>query len=397
MWGEVFVNRARFVASWLLLVPVVAVSSGCRANFGQVRAPEPIAPSVGFEVRDAIDQHNRDALRVTTYEATPAVSIQPGKGRMGTLPGGAAGGNLYVEPGSRNFRMLLKYAMAEKIDIGSNNDRIWVWSPDTFGTNSVFTCSYDESGDVPLPALYQPDWIMETMGLSSLPQPGSPGVTVRSDGGDVILEQRRNGADGNVVLKETVISGLTRKVAEHRLYQVDKSGRKELAARAIIKATDNFPVASADGGEATIALPSSIQLVIPAESLDMTMAVKKVKINQGFDRDQQARLFNPTRRGNAPMQDLRAALGMPGESTTRETLPAPPTGVRLQEPVPAASASQPVPNRSRWGQVASGSSRASKVQRADLRDEDLPELPRNSAGPSPIESFVGAGIPRPPG
>ncbi|MFO0960125.1 MAG: hypothetical protein U0800_22260, partial [Isosphaeraceae bacterium] len=361
---------------------------------------QPIAPSVGFEVADVIEQHNRNALRVTSYEAAPAVSIQPGKGRMGTM-GGAARGKLYIEPGSRNFRMILNYMAAEKIDIGSNNDRFWVWSPDTFGNNSVYTCSYDESGDIPLPALYQPDWIMETMGLSALPLPGGPGVTVRSDGGDAILEQRRTGSDGAVVVKETVVSGLTRKVAEHRLYQLAPDGRKELAARAVIKEPGNFAVAASDGGEATIELPGVIQLIIPAEGLDMTMSVKKVMINQGFDRDQHSRLFNPSKRGNAEMKDLRAALGMPGESTMRETMPAPPSGVRLNEPLPAASAEPPASTRTpKSGQSTASTSRASsKVKRADLRDQDIPEPGRLGGGSasSPLQGFVGAPIPRPPG
>lgn len=415
-------NRAR-PAAWLLpLIATIIAAPGCRSYFGQTRAPEPIAPAVGFEVRDAIDQHNRDALRVTTYEATPAVSIQPGKGRIGTLPGGAASGNLYVEPGSRNFRMLLKYALTERIDVGSNNDRIWVWSPDTFGTNDVYTCGYDETGDVPLPALYQPDWIMEAMGLSALPQPGAPGVTVRSEGGDAVLEQRRTGADGNTVIKETVVSGLTRKVTEHRLLLADKTGRKELAAQARVKTYETYTIPQPDG-QTTIELPSSFQLFIPAERLDMTMAVKRVKINQGFDRDQQARLFNPSGRGNAPMQDLRAALGMPSESTTRETMPAPPTGVRLQEPVPPTSAANDAktdpgsspspsptrtanPGRTRWGQAASAGTAADAPLSANATNAspngaanlDLPRPTRTVADTreSPMQSFVGAGIPRPP-
>ncbi len=331
----------------LFLLGTVAAASGCRSNFAlNTRRATPTAPTLPFDVQEVVAAHNRDAMRVTSFEAEPAVTFKPGQGgRSRLLPGGVLRGNVYAEPGTRNFRLVLRPTMqGDRFDIGSNNDRFWLWSPDTFGNADVYTCSYDETGAIPLSALYQPDWLMEAMGLAPLPEPGREGVRVRDENGDAVIEQRRQGPDGAIALKETIISGLNRRIAEHRLYQLDKSGRKDLVARAVVKKYEPYAITGQGGETNTLELPGSFQMIWPSEQVDFTVKFQTVRLNAGFDGPKQKMLFTLPEKPGSKHQDLRAVLSAAGEappsassSSVRDSLPPPPSGVRLGEPVSVSS------------------------------------------------------------
>lgn len=374
----------------LTLFAVLAITaSGCRSNgFGSLTRPAPIPTTPGFEVQEVVTEHNRTAAQVTSYQAEPGISMKPQPGKLNML-GGAARGKLYVEQ-PRNFRLILRAGMQEQFDVGSNNERFWVWSPATFG-KVIYTCNYDESGAVPLSSLYQPDWIMEAMGLAALPEIGSEGVTVRSDGSDAVIEQRRTGPDGQIAIKETVISGLTRRITEHRLHQLDTSGKKELVARAVVGEYKKYVAQVGIGDEETLELPASFRLIWPAEQLDLKIQLDQVKINAGFDQDQHSRLFTLPDKPGSKQQDLRAALGKPSEpigTTIRETRPAPPSGrgVHLSEPVPAVS-------------QESQESQATTTRISHVRRTEIPvyqPLATETPQPAVSDTFVSQGLPRPP-
>jgi hypothetical protein len=371
-------------AAWL--IAIVALATGCRSNFGGNARPAANVPNLPFDVQDVVATHNRDAMLVTTFEAKPAVTFRPGQGgRSRLVPGGVLRGDVYAEPGTRNFRLVLRPPMqGDCLDIGSNNDRFWLWSPQTFGSNDVYTCSYDESGAVPLSTLYQPDWLMEAMGLAPLPETTQPGIKVRSENGDAIIEQRRQGPDGAIALKETIISGVNRRIAEHRLYQLDQSGRKDLVARAVVKTYERYAINGPVGETTTLELPGSFQLIWPTEQVELTVQFQGVKLNAGFERPQQKMLFTLPEKRGSKQQDLRAAIGTSdAPSTVRETLPSPPTGVQLSEPVPAASRDDG-PSRD----IA-----ARRVSRAAPRP-DFASAPPAERSDGPL---IGDGPPRPPG
>jgi hypothetical protein len=373
----------------VVLALLAAACCGCRANgFGSLIRPAPVA-TPGFDVQEVIAQHNREARWVMTYQAEPAVSIKPQPGRL-NLIGGAARGSLYVMP-PRNFRLTLKAGFQEQVDVGSNEERFWLWSRPL--GDVVYTSTFDDSGSIPISALFQPDWLMETLGLVPLPEPGAHGVTVRQDNTDAVLEQRRTGPDGQIAIKETVISGLTRKISEHRLFQLDASGKKVPVARAIVSEYRGYeiPVSGTANEVETVELPASFHLLWPSEQVDLRVQLEQVRINEGFARDQQARLFTVPDRGSE-VRDLREALGLAPlqesvEPMRRGTIPVGCPQIRLSEPVARTSAAEL--SRSRIG-----TGERSPVERAGLSEPPAPEIP-----PPPIrtESFVRPELPRPPG
>ena len=68
--------------------------------------------------------------------------------------------------GPRNFRLRAKALGNDEVDLGSNNDEFWYWI--RRGDKFQVFCSYQalESGQVKqMPFPFQPDWVMEAMGL----------------------------------------------------------------------------------------------------------------------------------------------------------------------------------------------------------------------------------------
>lgn len=377
--GEVRVKSRRLAVFALL---ATAFASGCRSNgFGTLTKPTPIAaPVPGLDPEQLIARHNREARLITSYQASPSVTPKNKSGRKNVLLG-VAHGSLYIEP-PRNFRLVLKALQREVVDVGSNEDKLWIWS-ESLGSD-VFTCSYDDSGAVPVSGLYQPDWIMEALGLEALPEPGTEGVQIRKDANnaDLVIEQKRTGGDGNVAIKETVFSGLDGKISEHRLYQFDANGKKTLVASARIQRYESHAVATPgeEGEPSTIELPAVVAIHWPAEQMDLEVQLSSVKLNAGFSKPQASRYFTVPERGK--QRDLREALGQvvePDGPTTRETRPAPPTGVRLSEPIPAAAAPR------RVGRSAMAANADPAVAVAGNGDDAT----------APHDQFVGGGVPRP--
>lgn len=340
--GEVRVKPYQVVACALF---AVAFACGCRANgFGTLSKPAPIAAVPSLDPDQFIARHNREARLITSYQAAPAVTPTDKTGRKNILRG-VAHGRLYIEP-PRNFRLVLKALQQDVIDVGSNEDQLWIWSKELQNGETVFTCNYDEGGGVPVSGLYQPDWLMEALGLEPLPEPDAEGVNIRKEanGAEIVIEQKRTGADGRVAIKETVLSALNGQISEHRLFQLDTNGKKTQVASAKIVKYERHEVKTpgADEGEtAMIDLPAIIEIHWPAEQMDLEVRLDSVELNKGFSRQGQgARKFMvPEERGK--LRDLRQELGQMAEpggtSTVRETRPAPPAGVRLSDPQPSAA------------------------------------------------------------
>src|SRR5262245_8501253 len=111
---------------------LAAAACGCKSNgFGTLGRIRPPATVPGVDVAEVVARHNRDARFITSYQAEPSISVSPQTVRN-LLPGGTARGNLFIEP-PRNFRLVLNAMMKERLDIGSNEDRFWLWSPEPFG------------------------------------------------------------------------------------------------------------------------------------------------------------------------------------------------------------------------------------------------------------------------
>ena len=382
----------------LALIALVA-SAGCRAagfNDGPGK-PAPIAPKAAPapEASEYIERINANAERVASLEAHPTISVGSLDGRREAL----VKGDLAVER-PRNFRLMLNSPVMgrEEADLGSNEQEFWFWSGRDNKERAIFVCEYDDAGDGALPTAMQPDWIVEAMGLRTIPPDEAAGATIKANArGDAVLTVRRRGAQGEALIKETIFDAATGQVKEHRLLKDDKlKGKKVLLANATISRWQAIAAPKAAPGEAAadpVKLPQAINLAWHEQNLKMGVTLNGAKLNPRFDDDQRAELFTEPKMAHVTRRSFPGLPPLASGASTRKSRSIPPSpsarrggagagsnGVELGDPIPAPGA---------------GAADGETPSPADPRplDADLPPL--SARGPR-REAFVGASIPTAP-
>ena len=110
-----------------------------------------------------VDYVNRNAAKVESLESTD-LGLEVKQGSQG----GGLTGALYCQK-PRNFRLRAKAVGKPMADFGSNDNEFWYWiSQDN--PAYLYHCSYGDlsQGNVQLPFPFQPDWVLETLGMASL-------------------------------------------------------------------------------------------------------------------------------------------------------------------------------------------------------------------------------------
>lgn len=351
---------------------LLLVQAGCRtAGVDNLARQTPIVPRAQFDARALLTEHNRNAQRIEKISAKPSLSMSKGR-----RPMGAADGRLALEQ-PRNFRLEVTSAAGDVADIGSNNEKFWFWTKDN-QDKAIYYCNYDETGKTPLsPARLQPDWIVEALGLRVITDQEADGCTV--DPGKqpdtLVLTHRPTRSGGESVTRVTVLSKSTHRVKEHQLLAAD--GRT-LVARAIVE--DYLSLPDGNHPDENVYLPKKMKLEWASDrlNLEVSFAQGSTKVNEEFPADKYAALFVEDPRQGYQRIDLAAGIKpepASGPTMLRETLPAPPAGVKLGAPEPAPLGVDGA-MRTELDPVALSSTRTS------LRDELIgPALP-TAPGPS---------------
>src|SRR5439155_12134047 len=109
---------------------------------------------------------NKQAERVKSIDA-PDVSL------TARGPGGSASleGKLLVQK-PRYFKLTGRSLMGQEMLLGSNEERFWFYVPRM--QDALMHCSYTdfETGKVELPFPFDPDWVLEALGMAQLPEDG---------------------------------------------------------------------------------------------------------------------------------------------------------------------------------------------------------------------------------
>jgi hypothetical protein len=327
----------------LALLALAATAFGCRAGgVGNLARPEPPIAARPTPSADAIVARiNQNARLVKTLKARPSITVILDRREKHPL-----NGRLAMER-PRNFRLELTAPVSQsrEADIGSNDDGFWFWVSRS-EDKKVYVSTYDESGASPLAAAFQPDWIVEALGLREFPEDEISAMTVTrgtgADAGQLYLSRRQRTANNQIFTRMLVVEESSGRVREHRLYEGD---RKTLVARATIPLGNYEPVplsegSSTDGATAsrTVVLPKRIVLEWMREQLALDVVMKSPQLNGTLA---QAVFVEPEFPGYARI-DISKQPGLAnGPTTIRETRPAPPTGVRLERPEPLGSSARP--------------------------------------------------------
>lgn len=369
---------------WLL--PLVAVAlTGCHAaGVGNLTRNDPIPVPQNTAIADAVDAHNKNAAQVTRLSSLPSVSIESARF------GGNARGVLALEK-PRNFRFKLESGMGrDEADVGSNDQEFWFWAARS-KDRGVFVCRYDTNGEAPPELTFQPEWIVEALGLREIPDQERSKIKVSSTK-DPKVEQwthQRTNARGESTVKVTYVDKLTGRVLNHYFYGPDN--------RALASATpSNYERVTLpgggdeNGGEAsprTVLLPKTVRLKLisskdPQQQFAMTLDFDELKVNAPISTAQRDDLFTVPRIRGYPLVRLDEQAGSISQSIggaqIRRSRPAPEstsggsTGVRLNEPVPIGA------------------------DQAYLKRSDPMPLSPDLSEPDTAQAILGSKIPRPP-
>lgn len=386
---------ARHAALAMLAVALPAVA-GCRAGgLTSNTRPDPVAARPpDLAPTKVIAQINKNARAVQSLRASPSIKVS-----VDDRDHYGVNGKLAMER-PRNFHLTLDSTMRREADIGSNDQGFWFWVGRS-KEKEVYVCRYDESGASPLAAAYQPDWIVEALGLREIPEEEAADMTVdraNGPGGSTLtLTQHRKATDGSSYTKKITVDAASGLVLEHSLYD---GNRKELLARAIILPGRNgsryqkVEVPGVDGeAPSTVYVPSKVQLEWRRERLKLDVEMGRPQINPELD----ARIFAEPPFPGYARRDIGAEAGIAGArdsgsssapKSVRQTRPVPPTGVRLDEPEPldadASAAATPAPRnrlrnraaaRNEYGEVPLTNNDARVLGVADVVGARWPAAP----------------------
>jgi hypothetical protein len=239
----------------------------------------------------------------------------------------------------RGFKLDLRAPMNGKVaDIGSNDKEFWFWVSDK-KDKKIYVCDYQDVKDSQLAVTYQPDWIVEAMGLREISPRDAATIAARpgEKEGELVLTQARNDNRGGMLTKETIVYKDSGRIKEHRLWAGPKKDPKDLLARATVirhqeitlKPTDEDP------SGATIQLPEIFKLEWVAEKFALEVTMSEVKVNTVFAPEQRTALFKEPEIAGITRVNL-AQLSSPAGAASQvyETLPDRRSGVRLGQPEP---------------------------------------------------------------
>lgn len=329
-------------AGFRLVITLAATlgAAGCRTAGVDSMAhnrPPAVRPRPSFDLEEFVTAYNRNAERIQSLEAKPAITASMGQTEKGQVDGRLA----VVRP--RDFKLELSAQLKGTVaDIGSNDERFWFWVQSK-QDKSVYVCDYADLASTTLAVTYQPDWIVEAMGLRSITPDEAVAIKVRPGPGPGLtsLIFPASGSGGQAYNRTMIVSDLNHKVNEFRVYAGDG---KTLLAQATIKEYRDIPLPSPRSEEKgapivteSCRLPENFILEWKREQLSLNVALRGVKVNQFAASRRTALFVEPTPGGYARVNLAEVARQKESEGTTaiRETLPVPEprSRVRLNPPM----------------------------------------------------------------
>jgi hypothetical protein len=192
---------------------------------------------------------------------------------QGVVPVGLSGKMMTQKP--RNFRLSGDALGQRVVDLGSNDQEFWWWISKDNPPDQYY-CSYKDfqEGRVQaMPFPFQPEWIMETMGLG----PYGPAEKYQLEHDDYILKlvERVRTPQGRMVRKVIVMKRAEQKAPNPQVLEYllldDASGQELCGAR--------ITETQLDPGKTGAILPRRLEMRWPAAKARLDMRFDSVTIN----------------------------------------------------------------------------------------------------------------------
>lgn len=292
----------RRLAATVCLALLPLVGTGCSLfNRRPPVAPvdtSPLGPTP--EAASLVGYMNRNAALVQSIQADD-VDITGESDGKGTP---RLGGKMVCQK-PRDFRLTASFMGVSQVDFGSNNEQFWFWIKQA--SPNLFHCSYEEfSRGVSMPFPFQPEWVVQALGMAEYGSPENFKVDVRENR-YFELSEPTQGADGRPLTRVTVFNARNVNPGESQVkgYYLRDAGGAILCS-AVIK--EAGVAESPTGGR--IVYPKRIALEWPPEKVKMELNLDRVRVNGAASQA----LFTRPRWNNVPLYDL--AKGPPAGRTS---------------------------------------------------------------------------------
>ncbi len=211
----------------------------------------------------------------------------------------------------KNFRMAAKVIGTDTVDMGSNDQEFWWWISKA-EPPYLFHCSYDDLSNNRVRAAlpFQPEWMMEALGMGEYPAGGNYTVNVTQS--TVELIEQTKSPSGQPVKKVTVI---TRAATQGTVPQVTAHILQDANGKVICAAYITDVQRDASGA----VVPKRVRLECPAEHMELKMTLRDTTINKPIDQQRAARLFSRPQLANVQSVDLARGLEQPQGQAIRRT------------------------------------------------------------------------------
>ena len=357
-------------ARHVLLAMAALGLGGCVAlNRGSINPkPRPVVERT-FDLEAFVAEHNRNAESIQSLEAKPTI------GMRSKLRSGQGDGKLaMVRP--KNFKLEIYSSTINRniANIGSNDEEFWFSIPSR-DDPSIYWCKHSELESSALSIAFQPDWIIEAIGLKPITPEEADGIRVErtDDPNSSALLFPPTKSQGETYQRMMIVSNYTRRIKEHRIYE--GKGQQTLLAQAIVSNYMEFDLEKSESGAfQSCHLPENVKLEWKKDQLALDVVLRKedVKVNR-FDSSRAAAVFvEPVIPGyeRVNLADMARAAPKDNRTTVRRTLPIPGSrnGVKLGRPAPATDDGGDAPH-------ARASDRPSSPGRISSPLEDLVTAP----------------------
>lgn len=208
----------------------------------------------------------------------------------------------------RNFRLNAKVVGNVEVDMGSNQEEFWYWIKRA-EPPYLYHCSYQDfaRGNVRMPFPFQPDWVMEALGMAEYDPTRQYQVIPHPT--TIELVEKSVTTDGKPVRKVTVFSKTQNQVQVTAHVLLDAATGKEICG-AYVKELQQ------DRGTGAI-VPHKIHLVWPAEKIQMKLKLDSIVVNGPIEGEKSARLFTRPALKDVPGYDLAHGLDTQGSPVRR--------------------------------------------------------------------------------
>lgn len=267
----------------LLLLPFCILAVGCNTFWPKREAPDarvphvPVGDTSSLTSETVVAYLNSQADRVQSLDAGDiSLTVRGPGGSPPTLDG-----SLLVQK-PRNFRLVGKFPLtgSQEVLVGSNQERFWFYIPRM--QDALMHCSYtDFEKGVELPFPFDPEWVLEAMGMAHVPADGAKKIDVDEKAKTVRLVQDGN-LHGQRVKKVTVcyLAPMSRDVPQVKA-RIVYDERGKVICQATTKSVTRMPIGRNSRGENVYAtVPQVVKLEWPAQDASLELDLGKVRINQ---------------------------------------------------------------------------------------------------------------------